>query len=60
MEIETPHILKNIKIIFFAVLLTTLFVLMINLAKYLFFAEEKTQLINLLKQFIKTMIVAKR
>ena len=59
-EIKTLHILKNIKIIFFAVLLTKLFVLMIDLASQLFFTEEKMQSINLLKQFLKSMIIAKK
>ena len=54
------HRLKNIKIIFFAVLLTKLFVLMINLASQLFFTEEKMQSINLLKQLLKSMIIAKK
>ena len=36
--------------IFLAVLPITLFVLMINLVKQLFFAEEKIHSINLLKQ----------
>ena len=53
-------IIKNIKIIFLAALLTKLFVLMINLVNQLFFTEEKMQSINLLKQFLKSMIIAKR
>ena len=40
---------KNIKIIFLAVLLTSLFVLMINLENQLLFTEVKMQLRNLLK-----------
>ena len=47
------HIMKKIKIIFLAVLLTKLFVLMINLASQLSFTEEKMQSINLLKQFLE-------
>ena len=38
-------------------LLTKLLVLMINLAKKLFLLEEKIQSINLLKQFLKNMII---
>ena len=52
-EIKTFHILKNIKIMFLAVLLTKLFVLMIDLASQLFFTEEKMHSMNLLKQFSK-------
>ena len=44
------HTLKNFGNIFLAVLPITLFVLMINLVKQLFFAEEKMHSINLLKQ----------
>ena len=58
-EIKTLHILKNIKIKFLAVLLTKLFGLMIHLASLLLFTEEKMQSINLLKQFLKNMIIAK-
>ena len=43
------HILKNIKIIFLAVLLTKLFALMIDLANQLLLTEEKMQPTNLLK-----------
>ena len=53
------HILKNIKIIFLAVLITKLYVLMINLASHLFFTEEKIQSINVLQQLLKSMIIAK-
>ena len=59
-ETKTLHILKNIKHIFIAVLLTKLYVLMINLAFQLFFANEKMQLINLLKQFLKYMIIVRK
>ena len=38
---------KSIKKAFLAVLLTTLYVFMINLASQLFFSEEKMQSINL-------------
>ena len=40
-ETRTLHTMKKIKIIFLAVLLTKLYVLMINLANELFFIEKK-------------------
>ena len=43
-----------------AVLLTKLFVLIINSVKRLLFTEEKMLLTNLLKQFSKSMIIAKK
>ena len=46
------HTLKNIKVIFLAVLLINLFVLIINLTRKLFPAEEKMQSIYSLKQFL--------
>ena len=45
---------------FLAVLLIKLFVLMINLINQLFFTGEKMQSIDLLKQFLKSMIIAKK
>ena len=54
------HTLKNIKITFLAVLLIKFFLLIINLAKELFFAEEKMLLADLLKQFFKSMIIVKK
>ena len=54
------HTLKNIKIVFFIGLLIKLFVLMTNLVNQLFFTEEKMQSIDLLKQFLKSMIIAKK
>ena len=51
---------KNIRNIFLAVLLTKLHILMIDLASQLIFTEEKIQSINLLKQFLKKMNIAKR
>ena len=54
------HILKNIKIISVAVLLTKLYVFKINLPNKLFLIEERLQLIDLLKQFLKNMIIAKK
>ena len=44
---------KNIEIAFFIVLLTNLFVLMIDLVSQLLFLEVKMLLVNLLKQFLK-------
>ena len=57
---KTPHILKNIKVIFLAVLLKKLYVLMTNLSNLLSFTEEKMQSIILLKQFLKNMIIVKK
>ena len=51
---------KNIKITFLVVLLKNLFVLMVNLAYQLFFTEVKILLINLLKQFLKSMNTVKK
>ena len=51
---------KNIKIIFLAVLLTKLYVLMINLANQLLFTKEKIQSINLLKQFLEKINIANK
>ena len=46
------HTLKNIRNIFYPVLLTKLFVLMINLVKQLFFTEEK----NAINRFIEAIL----
>ena len=54
------HTQKNIKTIFVAVLLTKLFVLIINLARKLFLTEEKMLFTDLLKQFLKSMIIVKK
>ena len=54
------HTLKNINIIFLAVLHINLLVLIINLASQLFFAEEERQFINSLKQFLKSIMIVKR
>ena len=51
---------KIIKITLLAVLLTNLFVLMINLVSQLLFTEVKMELINLLKKFLKRMNTVKR
>ena len=48
---------KNIKITFLVVLLTSLFVLMINLVKRLFFVEVKMLLLNSLKQLLRCMSI---
>ena len=50
---------KNIKITFLAVLLTKLFALMIDLLSQLLFVEVKILLMNLLKQFLKSISIAK-
>ena len=44
---------------FLVVLLTKFFELMIDLVSQFFFTEEKMQSVNLLKQFLKSMIIAK-
>ena len=46
---------KNNKITFLAVFLTSLFVLIVNLVNQLLYIEVKILLINLLKQFLKSM-----
>ena len=51
---------KNIKIMFLAVLVTKLFLLIINLARELFFMEEKMLFADLLKRFLKSMITVKK
>ena len=50
---------KNIKITFLVVLLIKLFVLMIDLLSQLLFIEVKMQLMNLLKQFLRSINIAK-
>ena len=50
---------KNIKITFLEVLLTKLFVLMISLLSKLLSIEVKMLLLNLLKQFLKSISTAK-
>ena len=54
------HPENNIKIKFLVVLLTKLFVVKIDLAKMLFFTEEKVLLTDLLKQFLRSMIIVKK
>ena len=51
---------NNIKITFIVVLLTTFFVLMIGLLSQLVFIEVKRQLMNLLKQFLRSTSTAKK
>ena len=51
---------KNIKIKFFVVLLMKLFALMIDLLSQLLFIEVKMQLMNLLKQFWRSINIAKK
>ena len=51
---------KNIMITFLVVLLKKLFVLMIDLLSQLLFLEAKMLLMNLLKQFLKSMSTAKK
>ena len=51
---------RNIKITFLAALLTKLFVSIINSVKKLFSTKEKMLLTNLLKQFLKSMNIARK
>ena len=51
---------KNVKITFLVVLLIKLFALMIDLLSQLLFIEVKIQLMNLLKQFLKNISIAKK
>ena len=52
--------IKSIKITFLVVLLTKLFVLMISLPSQWLFLEVKMLLMNLLKQFLKSMNTVKK
>ena len=47
-------IIKNIRRVFFEVLLAKLYVLTIDLASQSFFTEEEMQLISLLKRFLRS------
>ena len=49
------HTQKNIKIILIAVLLIKLFVLIINLARRLFFAEEKNAVYRFIEAVLKDL-----
>ena len=51
---------QKVKITFLVILLTNLFVSMIDLVNQLFFTEVKMLLINLLKQFLKSMNTVKK
>ena len=51
---------KNIKIMFLVVFLTKLFLLMIDLVSQLLFLEVKMLLMNLLKQFLRSISTAKK
>ena len=51
---------KTIKIAFLVVLLTNLFVLMIDIVSRLLFLEVKMLLLNLLKQFLKSLNTVKK
>ena len=51
---------KNIKIMFLVILLSKLFVSMIGLLSQLLFIEVKMQLMNLLKQFLRSSNVAEK
>ena len=54
------HRLKNIKIIFPAVLLITFFVLKINLASQLFFTEEKNAVYKFIEAILKNYDYSKK
>ena len=51
---------KNIKITFLVVLLIKLFTLMIDLLSKLLLKEVTMQLMNLLKQFLRTINIAEK
>ena len=51
---------KNIKTTFHVVLIIKLFVLMIDIQSQLLFIEVKMQLMNLLKQFLRNINIAKK
>ena len=51
---------KNIKIAFLIVLLTKLFALMIGLLRQLLFSVVKMLVMNLLKQFLKSIRIVKK
>ena len=59
-ECDEGSYTKNIKITFLVVLLIKLFVLMIGLLSQLLFIEVKMQLMNLLKQFLKSINIANK
>ena len=51
---------KNIKITFLVVLLTSLFALMVNLPIQYLFLQVRMLLMNLLKQFLRSMNTVKK
>ena len=57
---ESSYSKKNIKITFLVVLITNLFVLMINLVNQLLFLAVEMLPLNLLKQFLKSMNTVKK
>ena len=59
-EIYEGSYTKNIIIMFLVVLLRKLFVLMINLVNLLLFIEVKILLMNLLKQFLRSISIVKK
>ena len=59
-EIYEGSYTKNINNMFIVVMLTKLFVLMINLVIQPLFIGEKTLPMNLLKQFFKSINIAKK
>ena len=59
-EVMRALTLKNIMIMFFVVLLTKLFVLMIHLVSQLLFIEVKMMVMNSLKKFLKSIGTAKK
>ena len=56
---EVPYT-KNITIMFLVVMLLKLFVLIIDLVSQLLFLEVKILLMNLLKQFFKSISIVKK
>ena len=54
------YALENIRNTFFEVLPTIFYVLIINLSSQLFLIEEKMKTIDLLTQFLKSMIIVKK
>ena len=59
-KIKKLHALENIRNTFFEVLPTKFYVLIISLSSQLFLKEEKMQSIDLLTQFLKSMIIVKK
>ena len=59
MKAMKVHTQKNIKTTFLLVLLIKLFVLMIGLANEMLFIEVKMLLMNLLRQFLRSINITK-